>query len=156
MLGYDGDAEATRAAVTDDGWLRTGDLGRLDPWGGFEFETRMGDVLRLGGFLVSPAEIEAQLQADAAVDGAQVVAVADRQGARAVAFVTLRPGAAFDEARLIARCRAALAAFKVPARIIRLDAFPTTSGPNGTKVQRRALRDMAETWLGAPAPSGVS
>ena len=152
MIGYDGDAEATAEAFTADGWFRTGDLGRLDPWGGFVFETRMGDVLRLGGFLVSPAEVEAELQGDPSVDGAQAVSVADAAGTKAVAFVTLRPGAVFDEAALIARCKAALAGFKVPARIFRLDAFPRTTGPNGTKVQRRALREMAEAWT-CPKPA---
>lgn len=150
MLGYDGDPEATRQAFTADGWFRTGDLGRLDPWGGFEFETRMGDVMRLGGFLVSPVEIEMQLQADPSVDGAQVVALADAGGTKAVAFVTLRPEGTFDEAGLIARCKAALASFKVPVRVFRLDAFPTTTGPNGTKVQRHRLRQMAETWTATP------
>jgi fatty-acyl-CoA synthase len=152
MSGYDGDEAATAAAFTADGWFRTGDLGHLDPWGGFAFETRMGDVLRLGGFLVSPLEIEAELQADPAVDGAQVVAVADSAGTRAVGFVTLRPGGIFDEAALIGRCRAALAGFKVPSRIFRLDAFPTTTGPNGTKVQRHVLRETAEAWTRVPAP----
>ena len=151
MIGYDGDADATAGAFTADGWFRTGDLGRMDSWGGFEFETRMGDVLRLGGFLVSPAEIEAQLQSDPAIDGAQVVSTADTNGTRAVAFVTLRPGGDFDEARLIARCKAALAGFKVPARVFAIDAFPSTTGPNGTKVQRTRLREMAETWTQTPA-----
>lgn len=151
LIGYDGDADATACAFTADGWFRTGDLGRMDSWGGFEFETRLGDVLRLGGFLVSPAEIEAQLQSDPAIDGAQVVSIADTNGTRAVAFVTLRPGGDFDEARLIARCKAALAGFKVPARVFTIDAFPSTTGPNGTKVQRTRLREMAETWTQAPA-----
>ena len=144
MMGYDGNEAATREAFTEDGWFRTGDLGRLDPWGGFEFETRMGDVLRLGGFLVSPAEIEAELQADPSIDGAQVVAIADAAGTKAIAFVTLKPGGGFDEAALIARCKSSLAGFKVPARIFCLDAFPSTTGPNGTKVQRHRLREMAE------------
>jgi fatty-acyl-CoA synthase len=146
MLRYDGDAEATAKAFTEDGWFRTGDLGRMDPWGGFAFETRMGDVLRLGGFLVNPLEIEAELQGDPNVDGAQVVAVAEASGTRAVAFVTLKAGGIFDEAALTARCKAALAGFKVPVRIFRLGGFPTTTGPNGTKVQRHRLREMAEAW----------
>jgi fatty-acyl-CoA synthase len=118
----------------------------MDPWGGFAFETRMGDVLRLGGFLVNPLEIEAELQGDPNVDGAQVVAVAEASGTRAVAFVTLKAGGIFDEAALTARCKAALAGFKVPVRIFRLGGFPTTTGPNGTKVQRHRLREMAEAW----------
>lgn len=147
MKGYDGNEDATREAFTEDGWFRTGDLGRMDPWGGFEFETRMGDVLRLGGFLASPAEIESQLQGDPSVDGAQVVSIADAAGTRPIAFVTLKPGGSFDEAALIARCKAALAGFKVPARVFCLDAFPSTTGPNGTKVQRHRLREMADEFM---------
>jgi fatty-acyl-CoA synthase len=156
MLGYDGDEDATQAAFTEDGWFRTGDLGHLDEWGGFTFETRMGDVLRLGGFLVSPAEIEAQLQTDPAIDGAQVVSVADRGGARPVAFVTLRNGARFDETMLIARCRAVLAGFKVPTRVFCLESFPITTGPNGTKVQRHALRALAEQRMAGETAAGGS
>ncbi|MBM3531507.1 MAG: AMP-binding protein [Alphaproteobacteria bacterium] len=151
MLRYDGDERSTRHAFTEDGWFRTGDLGQLDAWGGFTFETRMGDVLRLGGFLVNPQEIEAELQRYPGVDGAQIVSIADAGGSKAIGFVTLRSGGTFDEAALIARCKASLAGFKVPVRIFLLDAFPTTTGPNGTKVQRNRLREMAEAWTGPTA-----
>ncbi|MBM3531199.1 MAG: hypothetical protein FJX62_24255 [Alphaproteobacteria bacterium] len=60
---------------------------------------------------------------------------------------TLKPGGSFDEAALIARCKASLAGFKVPARVFCLDAFPSTAGPNGTKVQRHRLRDMADEFM---------
>ena len=147
MAGYDGNPEATAAAFTEDGFFRTGDLGFVDPAGGFVFETRMGDVLRLGGFLVSPAEIEAHLQAHPCVDTAQVVGVTTATGPRAAGFVTLKPGAGFDEAVLRDWCRASLAGFKVPVRIIRLDEFPATQSANGVKIQRARLRDMAAAAL---------
>ncbi|MBX6367385.1 MAG: AMP-binding protein [Rhodospirillales bacterium] len=137
MKEYLGDAEATRAALTEDGFVRMGDLAQLTEDGGFIFETRLGDVLRLGGFLVAPAEIEAWLQRHPAVDGCQVVGA----GARAVAFVTLRAPA--DEAALIEHCASGLARFKIPARIVALDAFPTTPSANGVKVQKAKLRQMA-------------
>ena len=101
----------------------------------------------LGGFLASPAEIEAELQGDPSVDGAQVVSAAAASGTRAVGFVTLKPSGTFDEAALIARCKASLARFKVPERVFCLDAFPSTTGPNGTKVQRHRLRDMADEFM---------
>jgi fatty-acyl-CoA synthase len=138
MKEYLFDPEATRAALTEDGYVRMGDLARLTEDGGFLFETRMGDVLRLGGFLVAPAEIEDRLQQHPAVAGAQVVAA----GAKAVAFVMLRGTA--DEATLQAHCAAGLAGFKVPARIVALDAFPTTPSANGVKVQKAKLRQMAK------------
>ncbi len=143
MLGYYGDAWATARALTDDGFVRSGDLGYMRGDGSFVFLARMGDVLRLGGFLVSPAEIESHVQGHAAVDGCQVVGVAGPEGAAAVAFVTLEPGAAFDAEALRAWCREGMARYKVPLRFIPLDAFPVTTSANGTKIQRARLRDMA-------------
>ncbi len=139
MLGYYGDPAATEAALCDDGYMRTGDLGLIEPGGAFTFLSRMGDALRLGGFLVSPAEIEAEIQAHASVDNVQVVTA----GNRAVAFVILAGGAVLDEAAVRAHCARRLAKYKVPARIIALDAFPTTDSANGVKIQRARLRDMA-------------
>jgi len=101
MAGYFGDDEATGRAVTEDGWLRTGDLGRLVGDGSFVFETRMGDVLRLGGYLVAPSEIEAHIQSFPGIEGCQAVGAVGAGGLTAVAFVTLRPGVVFDEAALL-------------------------------------------------------
>jgi fatty-acyl-CoA synthase len=147
MAGYFGDAAATARAFTPDGWVRSGDLGHLAGDGSFVFETRMGDVLRLAGFLVAPSEIEAHLQTHAAIDGAQVVDAVSADKPVAVAYVTLRQGALFDEAALRQHCAVGLAAFKVPARIVALDAFPTTASANGTKVQRVKLRELAAALL---------
>jgi fatty-acyl-CoA synthase len=147
MAGYFGDDQATARAVTDDGWLRTGDLGRLVGDGSFVFETRMGDVLRLGGYLVAPSEIEAHIESFPGIEGCQAVGAVGADGLTAVAFVTLRPGAAFDEVALRQFCTAGLARFKVPARCVALDAFPTTASANGTKVQRAKLREMAHRLL---------
>jgi fatty-acyl-CoA synthase len=134
---YLGDEAATARATTPEGWFRSGDLAAPQPDGGFAFQTRAGDALRLGGFLVSPEEIEGFLLAQPGVTAAQVVAA----GGRAVAFVI--PGPGFDEAAVARACAASLARFKQPARIVALEAFPTTDGPNGRKVQRARLREMA-------------
>ena len=133
---YLGDPEATARAWTD-GWFRSGDIASTQSDGGFAFATRAGDALRLGGFLVAPEEIESFLLSRPGVRAAQVVA---HEG-RAVAFVI--PGAGFDEAAILRACAAELARFKQPARIVTLDDFPTTDGPNGRKVQRAKLREMA-------------
>ena len=58
-------------AFTADGFLRTGDLGQLDPDGGFIFLSRMGDALRLRGFLVNPPEIEVHIQELPGIEGAR-------------------------------------------------------------------------------------
>lgn len=148
MLGYFGDPAATAEAVTPDGFVRTGDLGYAVGDGSFVFLARMGDALRLGGFLVSPREIEAELEADPTVAQAQIVGIPAPGGVKPVGFVVLKPGAALDEAGLTRRCADRLARYKVPVRIFALDAFPMTAGPNGTKIQRSRLRDMAMERLG--------
>jgi fatty-acyl-CoA synthase len=143
---YLGDEAATARAMTPDGFFRSGDLGRLHADGrGFDFETRLGDALRLGGFLVGPEEIEAFLKRQPGVREAQVVGVAG--GTVAVAFVQPEPGARLDEASLIEACRRDLARFKLPARILPIEAFPATESANGVKIQRARLREMAEDLM---------
>jgi fatty-acyl-CoA synthase len=151
MKEYFGNEAATAAAMTEDGFVRTGDLGRLLDDGSFVFETRMGDVLRLSGFLVAPAEIEAFLQRHPAIEGAQVVGVSTPVGVKPVAFVTVRNGARFEEAAARSHCEAGLARYKVPARIIAVDAFPTTPSPNGIKIQKAKLRETAASILAGAA-----
>ena len=146
FLGYLDDDVATARATTGDGFFRSGDLGRLDG-DGFVFEARLGDTLRLGGFMVNPEEIEGFLVRLPGISGAQVVGV-ERAGALSpVAFVTMATDAEFDEARLLRACAETIARFKVPVRIIEIDEFPVTDGPNGRKIQRVRLREMATALL---------
>jgi fatty-acyl-CoA synthase len=147
MAGYADDAAATAAAFTEDGYLRTGDLGYTVP-GGFVFLARMGDALRLGGYLVNPVEISSHIEAHPAVAACQVVGAKTRRGERAVAFVVKRAGAVAEEGALIAHCRAGLASFKCPEAVIFLDAFPVAESANGVKIQRAKLRDLARERVG--------
>ena len=140
---YFGDEAATRAAMTEDGYFKTGDLGYTQDDGRFVFLARIGDALRLSGFLVSPAEIEEIAAAHPSIAACQVIGTEIGQGLRAVAFVILRPGATLDEASVIEHCRARIARYKVPARVFAVDEFPTTVGPNGVKVRKEALRELA-------------
>ena len=156
MAGYYGNAEATAEAITEDGFMRTGDLGYTTADNHFVYVARMGDVLRLGGFLVAPAEIESHLQDHPMVAGAQVVGADTGHGIRPVGFVVAQPGAPFDEAALIDHCRGGLARFKVPMRITAVSAFPTTKSANGFKIQRVRLRDMAEELVGEAAERTAS
>lgn len=142
MHSYFGDAEATARGLTEDGFVRTGDCGFTRADGSFVHEARIGDVLKLSGFMVSPAEIEALLLTHAGVEQCQIVGVNTEHGQRAVAFV--RSSGPFDEAALQQYCRQRLAGFKVPARIVRLDEFPMTAGANAPKVQKHKLREMAQ------------
>ena len=143
MVGYYGNDAATAETVTADGYVRTGDLAELDGNGGFTFLSRMGDVLRLSGFLVNPLEIETHLQKLPGITGCQAMGVPRADGVRVVAFVILAPGASLDEAAAIAHCKHGLANYKVPMRVFAIDDFPKTPSPNGFKIQRARLRDMA-------------
>ena len=139
---YLNNAPATAAAMTADGWFRTGDLARAEG-SAFVYLSRMGDSLRLRGYLVNPAEIETVLMQHPAVAGAQVVGVRQPgSGDLAVAYV-LAASEDFDEADVAAYCKSAMAAFKQPFRIVRIDEFPSMNGPNGNKIQKRVLREMA-------------
>ena len=147
MVGYFGNDEATAAALTPDGFFRTGDLGYTEADGGFVYLARLGDALRLGGFLVSPAEIEAVIEEHPSVAGCQVVGLTTPIGLQVVAFVVLAPAASLDEAALIAHCTSRMAKFRVPQRIHAIDAFPVTPGANATKVQKSKLRELARKDL---------
>ncbi|WP_314947038.1 AMP-binding protein [Bradyrhizobium cosmicum] len=152
FLGYFNNPEATREAITADGFFRTGDIGRLRGDGSFVYETRAGDAMRLGGFLVAPGEIEDELKSCDGVADAQVVAVDLKGQARCVAFVIPaqepRQEPPQQEA-LVARLRERLAGYKVPARIYVVEAFPVTDSANGVKIQRARLRAMAMEQIAA-------
>ena len=149
MLGYLFNDEATAKTFTADGWLKTGDLATSTPDGGFVFLNRMGDALRLGGFLTDPREIETHLMTHPDVEACQVVGVQAGGRPHAAAFAILRPGAGVDEAALIAHCDGRLAKFKVPARVFLVDRFPTTPSANGEKIQRNRLRETAQSAIDA-------
>jgi fatty-acyl-CoA synthase len=144
LAGYLNNPQATASARTADGWFRTGDLAMARA-GGFVFTARLKDALRLHGYLVDPVEIEEYLTGHPAVAAAQVVGVPGPSGTGelAIAFVRLAPGAALSETDLIAYCRGRIADYKVPARIIAVEEFPTIQSSNGTKVQKARLREMA-------------
>ena len=153
MLGYFGNPQATAEAIDGDGFLRTGDAGYLDDTG-FVFLARMGDALRLGGFLVAPEEIMARIDELPGVAASQVVGVTLDGKSRCAAFVIPKAGATVCEGAVVDHCRAGLAAYKAPVAVWEIDAFPTTPSPNGTKVQRRKLQELAQQRLDAGAQRG--
>jgi benzoate-CoA ligase family protein len=122
-------------------WLRTGDIYARDADGYYTCLGRSDDVLKAGGLWVSPAEVETRLRAHPGVEQAVVVAVPDADGLdKPVACVIAKAGAAPTEDELIAFCRAGLAAFKRPRRVLFLAEFPLTATG---KVQRFKLREHA-------------
>jgi len=123
-------------------------LGYAQAHGRFVFLARMGDALRLGGFLVSPLEIEGVVQEVDGIEGCQVVGVMQGSALKPVGFVTLEAGATLDESAAIAQVAAKLARYKVPVRLFSIDAFPVTEGTNATKIQKHRLRDLAQGKMG--------
>ena len=139
FAGYLGDPTATAAAFTDGGWLRTGDLGRMDPGGRLTVLDRRTDRIIRGGENISPAEVEAVLLQHPAIAEAAVVARRDATfGQVPAAAIVLRPDSPDpgDDA-LTRHCRERLAGFKVPMVFVRFDMLPRTSTG---KLRRAALR----------------
>jgi acyl-CoA synthetase (AMP-forming)/AMP-acid ligase II len=139
MLGYAGDPAATAAAIDDQGWLHTGDAGRLDGAGNLTITGRLKDMYICGGFNVYPAEVEQVLARLEGVTDAAVVGVPDaRLGEVGQAFVVPRPGFVLAEADVLAFCRERLANYKVPRRVEFRDELPRN--PSG-KVLKRQLNE---------------
>ena len=139
MAGYLDDPEATAAAMKD-GWLHTGDVGRLDDDGFLYVLDRRDDLIVTGGENVYPAEVEGVLASHPAVEEAGVIGIADETwGQRVVAVVRPREGASFQGRELEAFCRERLAGYKVP-REFRLVNEPLPRTASG-KLQRSLLRE---------------
>jgi O-succinylbenzoic acid--CoA ligase len=121
-----------------DGWLHTGDLGRIDDEGFLYVEDRMDDMIVSGGENVVPAEVEQVLMRHPEVADAAVVGREDPEWQQAVtAVVVLEEGSAATPDELRRHCAESLAGFKVPKRVELAAALPRT--PSG-KLMRRALR----------------
>jgi acyl-CoA synthetase (AMP-forming)/AMP-acid ligase II len=139
MLGYLDDPEATSAAIDSDGWLHTGDVGRVDDAGNLSITDRLKDMYISGGFNVYPAEVEQVLARLDGVAESAVIGVPDeRLGEVGKAFVVAKPGATLDEETVIAYTREHLAKFKTPQSVKFLDALPRNPGG---KVVKPLLRE---------------
>ena len=144
LIEYFNNKSATKELISKDGYLKSGDLGYTCSTSEFVFQARIGDTLRLGGYLVAPAEIENHLIEHYSVKAAQVVAVRMENKMRAYAFIIPTDNEYAKHEELKNYCLEGLAKFKVPAIFHYLDEFPTTKSPNGTKIQRARLREIAE------------
>ncbi|MGX9788369.1 3-((3aS,4S,7aS)-7a-methyl-1,5-dioxo-octahydro-1H-inden-4-yl)propanoate--CoA ligase FadD3 [Mycobacterium sp. MMS18-G62] len=142
MLGYLDDPEATAAAIDAEGWLHTGDVGRVDDDGNLTITDRLKDMYICGGFNVYPAEIEQVLARLDGVAESAVIGVPDeRLGEVGKAFVVIKPGATLDEQSVIAYTRQYLANFKTPRSVEFLDVLPRNPGG---KVVKPLLRQHSE------------
>jgi acyl-CoA synthetase (AMP-forming)/AMP-acid ligase II len=141
MRGYFGDQAETAATIDADGWLYTGDIGVMDARGYVRITDRKKDMFIVGGFNAYPAEIESVILQHPAVAQAAVVGAPDeRLGEVGVAFVVQKMGEPLDPDALMAWCRERMANFKVPRRVVVVDALPM----NATgKVLKYRLREQA-------------
>jgi long-chain acyl-CoA synthetase len=137
MLGYWQQGEATVEALRN-GWLHTGDLGRIDEHGYLFLLDRAKDLIITGGSNVYAVEVEAALAAHPAVHEVAVVGVPDRTWGELVVAVVVPVGEA-DEAALAAHCAATLAGYKRPRRFVLRDVLPRNAYG---KVLKRELRDQ--------------
>jgi long-chain acyl-CoA synthetase len=138
MAGYFERPAETAAALTPDGWLRTGDGGYLDDEGYLFLTDRIKDMIVSGGENVYPVEVEEALAQHPAVDEVAVIGVPhERWGETVTALVVPRAGATLDADELVAFARARLAGYKLPRSIEFVGALPRT--PSG-KVLKRELR----------------
>jgi acyl-CoA synthetase (AMP-forming)/AMP-acid ligase II len=146
MLGYLDDDDETRATIDADGWLRTGDIGTMDPRGYLKITDRTKDMFIVGGFNAYPAEIEAMMMRHRAIAAAAVVGVPDdRLGEVGWAFVVLREGQDATADEIVAWCRDTMANYKAPRRVEIVDGLPL----NATgKVLKYELRSRAHAALG--------
>jgi len=125
--GYLGDADATSYTFVD-GWLRTGDLGRLDAGGYLSLTGRITNLINRGGEKIAPEHVEDVLAGCPGVAEAAVFAVPDATyGQRVAAVVVVRDGEGVDAAEILRYCRDRLAAFEVPDRLDVVDALPYTA-----------------------------
>lgn len=140
FTGYWNNPEETDAVLLPGGWLRTGDVVAVDADGFATIVDRTKELIITGGFNVSPTEIETVLRLHA--DVKDVAAIGEPQeggGEMVVAVVELEPGATLDEEALREHCRAELAGYKVPKRIVAVDELPRSMLG---KVLRRQVREL--------------
>ncbi|APX98475.1 class I adenylate-forming enzyme family protein [Natronorubrum daqingense] len=154
--GYLGKPDATAEAFDESGWFYTGDLCVREADGSVYYRSRLDDALRTRGFLVAPREIAAAVEEHPAVRSCEVVGTPHpRHGEVPVAFVILESdgegggssdtggesedGVSADSLETFLDDR--VADYKVPAAFEFVEAFPTTPGPNGEKVQKGTLRE---------------
>jgi HIP---CoA ligase len=137
---YLDDPEATRAAITEDGWLHTGDVGRVDAQGFLTVTDRLKDMYITNGFNVYPAELEVLMSDTPGVAHCAVIGIEDpRRGEAGHAFVIRSEGSSISEAEVIAWCREHVASYKVPAGVTFVDSLPRNAQGKVLKQELRGL-----------------
>jgi acyl-CoA synthetase (AMP-forming)/AMP-acid ligase II len=150
--GYFRAPDKTDAAVTGEGWLRTGDLASRDANGVVRFDGRAKDIVNRGGFKIGAVELESALAAHPAIRRCAIVAVPDaRLGEKAALIAELQPDATLALADVAAFLDArGVAKYKWPEHLLLLDALPMTAT---NKIAKGTLRALAIERCAQPAPA---
>jgi HIP---CoA ligase len=139
MSHYLDDPTATEAALSADGWLRTGDIGVIDAAGRLHIVGRAKDMFIVGGFNAYPAEIEDALLRHPDITSVAVIGIPDeRMGEVGMAFVVLRGGASVSEAEIVAWSREQMANYKVPRVVEIVESLPLNATGKVVKDELRA------------------
>jgi acyl-CoA synthetase (AMP-forming)/AMP-acid ligase II len=139
MPGYLDRPDATKAAIGPDGWLRSGDLGRIDETGRLWLIGRIKDMFKSGGYSVYPREIEQVLECHPDVALAVIVSTPDPLFYEVgTAFLVPLPGRTLNEAEIADHCRLHLANYKVPKRFFIREVLPTLANGKFDKIALRA------------------
>jgi len=149
MRGYYGQPEATRAAIDEQGWLHSGDLGVMDDEGYVSITGRLKDMIIRGGENIYPAEVEAFYYEHPDIEEIAVFGVKDeRLGEEVGAWVRVRNGASLDDDAMREYAQGKMAHYKVPRLFWFVGGFPmTVTG----KIQKNRIRDAVERWKEAGA-----
>ena len=138
FAGYHGLDDATRAATTDDGWFRSGDLGYLDADGYLYVCGRSKDMIISGGENIYPAEVESLIADLPGITGVAVIGIPDdRWGEVPLAVVTIAPGAQVDTAAVRAHLDGQVGRYKLPKDVVIVDALPRTASGKVIKAELR-------------------
>ena len=149
--GYYRKPEETARVLDKDGWLRTGDVGRIDAEGYIHLLGRSTEMYKVSGELVAPREVEIVLSEHPAISQAYVVGVPSALTTEAgAAFVELKTGGLCTRSELIEWCTQRLARFKVPRHVLFMTSgqWPLTGSG---KIQKFRLKELAQTRLAHPA-----
>ena len=155
MAGYWNQPDETAKTITADGWLRTGDIARMDADGYFYIVDRLKDIIIVSGFNVVPREVEEVLFEHPKVQEAVVAGVPDRQLGEVVkAYVVLKPGESATADEIIAFCRERLTAYKVPRQVEFRSELPKTMV--GKLLRRVLVEEEAQAQRLKPSKGGHS
>jgi fatty-acyl-CoA synthase len=155
MKGYYNMPEQTAAAITTDGWLRSGDQASIDAEGNVRITGRIKDLIIRGGENVAPKEIEDVLRQHAGIADVSVYGIASEFfGEEVAAAIRPHAGASIDAAEVMIFCEPRLARFKIPRYVRVVESFPMTASG---KIQKFKLREAHEAELAAaPRPLSAS